>query len=126
VIVDGGGGEGSVDGTPTARAFPCCAWISPAFELQVHARAVGEVGDCFCEVQSFEVHNEFDSVPAALASETVVEALVRGDAEGRGFLLVVWVGTETCEAGSLASEGRKLGGHLDDPGRLPDFFYAAL
>src|SRR5215216_7194003 len=58
--------------------------------------------------------------------ETVVEALVRGDTEGRGFLLVVWVGTETCEAGSLASEGRKLGGHLDDPGRLSDLFYAAL
>src|SRR5215208_4062581 len=102
------------------------AWISPAFQLQVHARAVGEVGDRFCEVQSFEVHNEFDRVPAALASETVVEALVRGDAERRGFLLVVRVGAEACEAGSLTAEGRKLGGHLDDPGRLPDLFYAAL
>ena len=126
MIVDSSGGEGFVDGTSTEVTFPCGGWVSPAFELQGHARAIGEVGDRFCEVQRLEIHNELDSVPASQAAETVVEALVRGDAEGRGFLLVVWVGTETCEAGSLASEGRKLGGHLDDPGRLSDLFYAAL
>ena len=126
MIVNGGGGEGPVDRTSTEVTFLCGARVSPAFELQVYAEAVGEVGDCIGEVQRFEVHNEFDSVPAALASETVVEALVRRDAEGRGFLLVVWVWTEACEAGSLAPEGCELGGHLDDPGRLPDPFYAAL
>ena len=51
VIVDGGGGEGFVDGLSTERAFPCYAWVSPALELKVHARALGEVGDRFCEVQ---------------------------------------------------------------------------
>ena len=67
-----------------------------------------------------------DTLIGFQAPETVVEALVRGDAEGRSFLLVVWVGTEACEAGSLAPEGCELRGHLDNPGRLPDLFYAAL
>src|SRR5215210_5801016 len=67
-----------------------------------------------------------DTFVGRQAPETVIEALVRGDAEGRGFLLVVWVGTEACEACSLAPEGCELGGYLDDPGRLPDLFYAAL
>ena len=126
VIVDGGGGEGLVDSTSTEVTFPGGAWVSRALELQVYAGAVGEVGDCFGELQRLEIHDQFDGVPAALASETVVEASVRGDAEGRGFLLVVWIRTEACEAGSLAPEGCKLGGYLDDPGRLPDLFYAAL
>jgi hypothetical protein len=50
MIVDGGGGEGPVDSTSTESAFPCGAWVSPAFELQVHARAVGEVSDSFGEL----------------------------------------------------------------------------
>jgi hypothetical protein len=35
-----------------------------------------------------------DSFVGFEAPETVVEAAVGGDAEGGGFLLVVWVGTE--------------------------------
>src|SRR5215210_4035645 len=50
VIVDGGGGESFVDRTSTESAFPCCAWVSPALELQLYAGAVGEVGDRFGEV----------------------------------------------------------------------------
>jgi hypothetical protein len=126
VIVDGGGGEGPMDSTSTERAFPYGAWVSPALELQVHTGAVGEVGDRFGEVQRLEIHDQLDGVSATRTAETIVEAAVRGDAERRGFLLVVWVGTEAHEAGSLALEGCKLGGNLDDAGRLPDLFYAAL
>jgi len=57
---------------------------------------------------------------------TVVEAFVRGDVEGRGLFLVVGVWAQAYEAGSLAPEGRKLGGNLDDAGRLTDLLYAAL
>ena len=57
---------------------------------------------------------------------TVVEALIRGDAERRSLFLVVWVGAESSEAGSLTFEGRELGGDFDYVGRLPDLFYAAL
>jgi hypothetical protein len=39
---------------------------------------------------------------------------------------MVGVGAEACEAGSLTFEGRELGGHLDDIGRLPDLLYTAL
>jgi hypothetical protein len=126
VIVGGGGGQGPVDRASTEVTFPRGARVSPAFKLQVYAESVGEVGDRFGEVQRLEIHYQLDGVPATRTAKTVVEALVRGDAKGRGFLLVVWVGTEACEAGSLAPEGRELGGHLDDPGRLPDLFYAAL
>ena len=64
--------------------------------------------------------------PPRLTAMTVVEALIRGDAEGRGLFLVVGVGAEACEAGSLTLEGRELGGDFDDVGRLLDLFYAAL
>ena len=126
VVVDGGGGEGLVDSTSSEVTFPCRVWVSPAFELQVYAGAICEVGDRFGELQRFEIHDEFDGVPATRTAKTVVEAAVLGDAERRGFLLVVWVGTEAHEAGSLTLEGCKLGGNLDDAGRLPDLFYAAL
>jgi hypothetical protein len=126
VIVGGGGGQGPVDRASTEVTFPRGARVSPAFKLQVYAESVGEVGDRFGEVQRLEIHYQLDGVPATRTAKTVVEALVRGDTEGRGFLLMVWVGTEACEAGSLASEGRKLGGHLDDAGRLSDLFNAAL
>jgi hypothetical protein len=126
VIVDGGGSEGPVDRTSTEVTFPGGAWVSRALELQVYAGAVGEVGDCFGELQRLEIHDQFDGVPAALASETVVEASVQGDAERRGLLLVVGIGAEACEAGPLALEGRELGGNLDNAGCLSDLFYAAL
>src|SRR3954454_8547323 len=104
----------------------CCFGVSSALELQLDVGALREVGDCFCEVEGFEIHDELDSIPPLLAPMTVVEPLFGVDAEGGGFLLVVGVGAEACKAGSLAFEGRELGGHLDDVGGLSDLFYAAL
>src|SRR5215211_7998843 len=112
VVVDGCGGEGLVDRTSTQGPFPRSVGVSPAFELQLHAGAVGEVGDCFCELQRLEVHNQLDSVPTTRTAKTVVEALGRIDAERGSFLLVVRVGAEAGEAGALAPESCELGGHL--------------
>src|SRR5215203_5535736 len=67
MIVDGGGGEGLVDRTPTEGALPCCIGVSPTLELQLHAGAVGEVGDCFGELQRLQVHYQLDGIPASLA-----------------------------------------------------------
>jgi hypothetical protein len=61
-----------------------------------------------------------------LAAEAIVEAAVRGDAEGRSFLLVVRVGTEAGKTGALAPEGGELGGYLDDVYRLTDLLYAVV
>jgi hypothetical protein len=94
VVVDGGGGEGLVDSTSSEVTFPCRVWVSPAFELQVYAGAICEVGDRFGELQRFEIHDEFDGVPTTLTAIAVVEALIRGDTEGRGLFLVVGVGAE--------------------------------
>jgi hypothetical protein len=126
VIIDGGGGECLVDRTPAEGTFSRGALVSPALELQVHAGAFGEVGDGVGEVEGLEIHDELDGVAAPLTAKAVIEAAVRGDAEGRSFFLVVRVGAEADEAGSLAPEGGELGGYLDDVGRLPDLLYAAV
>ena len=126
MIVDGGCSERLVDLASPHAALPCGVGISPTFELQINTRAFGEVGNRFGEVEGLQIHDELDGVPATLATETVIEAAVWGDAEGRGLFLMVGVGAEAREAGSLAFEGRELGGHFDDVGGLPDLLYAAL
>src|SRR5919107_2136602 len=67
VIVNGCGGEGPGSLNPPQGAVPGCVWVSPALELQVNTRALGDVRDRICEIEGLEIHNELDSVPSALA-----------------------------------------------------------
>ena len=94
MVVDGGCSERLVDLASPHAALPCGVGISPTLELQIHAGAFGYIGDCLGEVEGLQFHYELDGVPAALASETVVEAAVWGDTKGGGFLLVIGVGAE--------------------------------
>src|ERR671917_91084 len=126
MVVDGGGGEGLIDRASSIGAFLRGLRVSPTLELQLDAGAFGEVGDGLGKVLGLEVHQELDGVAAPLAAETVVETPVRGDAEGGGLLLVVWVGAEAGEAGALAAEGGELRGYFDDVGGLAHVLNAAL
>src|SRR5215217_2974242 len=126
MVVDGRSGERFVDVAAADVAISCGFGISPALELDLYAGALGQIGDGVDEGEGLQLAYELDGVAPPLAPETVVEALVRGDAERGGLLGVFWVGAETNEAGSLAPKGGELRGDLDYVRRLPDLLYAAV
>jgi hypothetical protein len=126
MVVDGCSSECPVNSTTAEVSLPCGFWVTSALELEVDTGALSQVGDGVDEGECFEIHDEFDSVSAFIAPETMVKVTLRMHGKRRGFLEMVRVRAEPDEAGSLASESGELRGDLDDVRRLADLFYAAL
>jgi CubicO group peptidase (beta-lactamase class C family) len=92
-------------------------------ERQLDTEAFSQVRNRLDEGEGLELRYQLYGISALFTSETVVEVLFGGDAEGGRFLRVV--GAEANEVRALASKRGELGGHLDDVCSLSNLFYAS-
>jgi hypothetical protein len=106
--------------------FPCSFGVGTTFELQLDARAFGEIRDGVHEREGLQLAHELYSISSPLAAKTIIEAPVGGGAERGSFFGVIRVWAKADETGSLAPEGGELGGNLDYVRRLSHLLYAPL
>src|SRR5690606_2829636 len=90
------------------------ASVTPFLPWNLHAGLACQLFHGLGKVQSLEIHQEADGIAAGAAAETVIELLVRADAERGGLLVVEGAEGRIVLAGLLQLDPRA--DHLDHIG----------